>query len=40
MRSGNPALGENTFLDIGSGRVVTGNDADDDASTARSTRPA
>ena len=23
MRSGNPALGENTFLDIGSGRVVS-----------------
>ena len=22
MRSGNPALGQNTFLDIGSGRVV------------------
>ena len=26
MRSGNPALGQNTFLDVGSGRVV-GNDA-------------
>ena len=26
MRSGNPALGQNTFLDIGSGRVVGGND--------------
>ena len=24
MRSGNPVLGENTFLDVGSGRVVTG----------------
>jgi uncharacterized YccA/Bax inhibitor family protein len=24
MRSGNPVLGENTFLDIGSGRVVSG----------------
>ena len=24
MRSGNPALGQNTFLDIGSGRVVSG----------------
>ncbi|MFY8122605.1 MAG: Bax inhibitor-1/YccA family membrane protein, partial [Silanimonas sp.] len=23
MRSGNPVLGENTFLDVGSGRVVT-----------------
>lgn len=26
MRSGNPALGQNTFLDIGSGRVVSGSD--------------
>jgi uncharacterized YccA/Bax inhibitor family protein len=26
MRSGNPALGQNTFLDIGSGRVVAGGD--------------
>ncbi len=26
MRSGNPVLGDNTFLDVGSGRVVTGND--------------
>jgi uncharacterized YccA/Bax inhibitor family protein len=26
MRSGNPALGQNTFLDIGSGRVVGGSD--------------
>ena len=26
MRSGNPALGENTFLDIGSGRVVSRGD--------------
>ncbi len=25
MRSGNPALGQNTFLDIGSGRVVAGS---------------
>jgi len=25
MRSGNPALGQNTFLDIGSGRVVDGD---------------
>ena len=25
MRSGNPVLGDNTFLDVGSGRVVTGN---------------
>jgi len=25
MRSGNPVLGENTFLDVGSGRVVTGD---------------
>lgn len=25
MRSGNPVLGENTFLDAGSGRVVSGN---------------
>ena len=25
MRSGNPVLGENTFLDIGSGRVVDGD---------------
>jgi uncharacterized YccA/Bax inhibitor family protein len=24
MRSGNPVLGDNTFLDVGSGRVVTG----------------
>ena len=26
MRSGNPALGQNTFLDIGSGRVVSSSD--------------
>ena len=26
MRSGNPALQESTFLDLGSGRVVTGGD--------------
>ena len=26
MRSGNPVLGDNTFLDVGSGRVVTGSD--------------
>lgn len=26
MRSGNPALGQNTFLDVGSGRVVAGSD--------------
>jgi len=26
MRSGNPALGQNTFLDIGSGRVVSRDD--------------
>ena len=26
MRSGNPVLGGNTFLDVGSGRVVTGSD--------------
>jgi uncharacterized YccA/Bax inhibitor family protein len=25
MRSGNPVLGDNTFLDVGSGRVVTGS---------------
>jgi uncharacterized YccA/Bax inhibitor family protein len=25
MRSGNPVLGENTFLDVGSGRVVSGD---------------
>ncbi len=25
MRSGNPVLGENTFLDVGSGQVVTGS---------------
>jgi uncharacterized YccA/Bax inhibitor family protein len=25
MRSGNPVLGANTFLDVGSGRVVSGN---------------
>jgi uncharacterized YccA/Bax inhibitor family protein len=25
MRSGNPVLGDNTFLDVGSGRVVTGD---------------
>ena len=25
MRSGNPVLGENTFLDVGSGRVVAGD---------------
>ena len=25
MRSGNPVLGENTFLDVGTGRVVTGD---------------
>jgi len=25
MRSGNPVLGNNTFLDVGSGRVVTGS---------------
>lgn len=34
MRSGNPALGENTFLDIGSGRVVT---RDGDAMTLNGT---
>ena len=27
MRSGNPVLGENTFLDIGSGNVVTGGES-------------
>ena len=27
MRSGNPVLGENTFLDVGSGRVVSGDSA-------------
>ena len=27
MRSGNPALGENTFLDIGSGRVISRDDS-------------
>ena len=26
MRSGNPALNDNTFLDIGSGRVISGGD--------------
>ena len=26
MRSGNPALGKDTFLDVGSGRLVTGGD--------------
>ena len=26
MRSGNPALNRNTFLDVGSGAVVTGGD--------------
>ena len=27
MRSGNPVLGDNTFLDVGSGQVVSGGDA-------------
>ena len=37
MQSGNPALGKNTFLDVGTGRVLSGDGVM--TSTGRSTRP-